>query len=171
MGLRGRSFRGSLITATVLARPPFLVIRRAAALGLSIGRCMPRTKTPAALDIAGLVVTLVLGADLAIAVVIKAVARPAVGPVVIVVFARRCIAILGLRLLGLHLRRHDDTAVVLGMLQVVLRGDYVARGLGVPCQRKVLLRHMGGRTSNLHIRSVGFVAPRQRIRPLAASTA
>jgi len=58
---------------------------------------------------------------------------------------------------------HDDAGVMLRVLQVVLGEDGVAGGLGVTCQREILLGDMGGRAPDFHIRSVRFEAARQRI--------
>jgi hypothetical protein len=59
--------------------------------------------------------------------------------------------------------RHDDARIMLGVLQVVLCKHRVAGRLRIPGERKILLRDMRRRAPDLHIRSVGFEAARQRI--------
>ena len=56
--------------------------------------------------------------------------------------------------------RHDDAAVVLCMLQVILSKHRVARGLGVARKGDVFFRDMGGRTANLYVRPVRLKAAR-----------
>src|SRR5262249_34183428 len=55
---------------------------------------------------------------------------------------------------------HDDAAVVLGVLQIVLRQHRIAGGLGVARQRKIFLGNMRRRAADLHIRTIGFEAAR-----------
>src|SRR5262245_20755097 len=55
---------------------------------------------------------------------------------------------------------HDDPAIVLRVLKVILGKHRVARGLGVARQRDVFLGDMGGRTANLHVRPVRLKAAR-----------
>ena len=59
--------------------------------------------------------------------------------------------------------RHDDARVMFGVLQIVLCKHRVAGRLRIPGERKILLRDMRRRAPDLHIRSVGFEAARQRI--------
>jgi hypothetical protein len=59
--------------------------------------------------------------------------------------------------------RHDDAHVMFGVLQIVLCKHRVAGSLRIPGERKILLRDMRRRAPDLHIRSVGFEAARQRI--------
>jgi hypothetical protein len=58
---------------------------------------------------------------------------------------------------------HDDAAVVLGVLQIVLREHRVAGGLRVASERKIFLGDMCRGTADLHIRTVGFETARKRI--------
>ncbi len=55
---------------------------------------------------------------------------------------------------------HDDAAVVLRVLQVVLSKHWIARGLGVARKGDVFFRDMGGRTANLYVRPVRLKAAR-----------
>lgn len=70
---------------------------------------------------------------------------------------------------------HDDAAVVLGMLKVVLREHRVAGGLRITSERQIFLGDVRRRTSDLHIRAVGFETARKRVLalpiPIAASAA
>ena len=59
--------------------------------------------------------------------------------------------------------RHDDARIMLGVLQIILCEHRVAGRLGIAGERKILLRDMRRRAPDLHIRSVGFEAARQRI--------
>ncbi len=58
---------------------------------------------------------------------------------------------------------HDDAAVVLGVLQVILCQHGIARRLCVARESDVFLGNVRGRTANFHIRAVGFKAPRKRV--------
>ncbi len=51
----------------------------------------------------------------------------------------------------LSLRGQDYAVVVLGMLEIVLRRYRVAGGMGVPCERHILLRDVHRGAANLHI--------------------
>ena len=64
------------------------------------------------------------------------------------------------RLMHLLPVRHDDAAVMLCMLQVVLSKHRIARGLGVARKGDVFFRDMGGRTANLYVRPVRLKAAR-----------
>ena len=63
---------------------------------------------------------------------------------------------------------HDDAAVVLGMLQIVLRKHRIARRLGVARQSHVFLGDVGRSAPNFHVRAIGFEAARKRIVVAAA---
>jgi hypothetical protein len=63
----------------------------------------------------------------------------------------------------LFLRRSDEAEIMLGVLVVVLSGHRVAGGLGVAGELKVLLGHVVRGSSDLHLRTVRLVNPRQRI--------
>ena len=67
------------------------------------------------------------------------------------------------RLLQLLAIGHDDARVVLGVLQIVLCQHRIAGSLRIAGEREILLRDMRRRAPDLHIRSVGFEAARQRI--------
>jgi hypothetical protein len=58
------------------------------------------------------------------------------------------------RLTQLLAIRHDDTGVVLGMLEIVLRQHWIARRLSISCERKILLRNVRRRAPDFHIRTV-----------------
>jgi hypothetical protein len=58
---------------------------------------------------------------------------------------------------------HDDAAVVLGVLQIVLREHRVAGGLRVASERQVFLGDMRRGAADLHVRAVGFETARKRI--------
>jgi len=64
------------------------------------------------------------------------------------------------RLMHLLPVRHDDAAVMLCMLQVVLSKHRIARGLGVARKGDVFFRDMGGRAANLYVRPVRLKAAR-----------
>ena len=82
------------------------------------------------------------------------------------------IAALLLQLLAIG---HDDAAVVLGMLQIILREHRVAGGLRIASERQIFLGDMRRGAPDLHIRAVGFETARKRILalpiPVAASAA
>ena len=73
------------------------------------------------------------------------------------------------RLLQLLAIGHDDAAVVLGVLQIVLGQHRVARGLRVARERQILLGDMRRRAPDFHVRTIGFEAARQRILALCDS--
>ena len=58
---------------------------------------------------------------------------------------------------------HDDAAVVLGMLQIVLGEHRVAGRLRVAGERQIFLGDMRRGAADLHIRAVGFETARKRI--------
>lgn len=62
------------------------------------------------------------------------------------------------RLLHLITVGHDDAAVMLSVLEIILSKHRVAGGLGVARQRQILLCDVCGRTPNFHIRSVRLEA-------------
>ena len=62
------------------------------------------------------------------------------------------------RLLQLLAVRHDDARVVLGVLQIVLRQNRIARGLGIASQGQVFLGNMRRRAPNFDIRPVRLEA-------------
>ena len=63
----------------------------------------------------------------------------------------------------LLLRREQDAIIVLGVLEVALGSNGVARRLGITRKLQIFLRDMLRRTANLYVRPVGFVATLQRI--------
>jgi len=63
----------------------------------------------------------------------------------------------------LLLCRRDQTEIMFGMLKIVLGRDRIAGGLGIACELEIFLRHVIGRSANLHIRAVRLVNPRQGI--------
>src|SRR5262245_23354904 len=70
----------------------------------------------------------------------------------------------------LFLRGRDQAEVMLGVLEVVLGRDGVSRRLRIARQLLVFLRDVRRRSADLHIRTVGFVDPGQRVVPLVPAT-
>jgi hypothetical protein len=70
---------------------------------------------------------------------------------------------------------HDDAAVVLGMLQIILRQHRVAGGLRIASERQIFLGDVRRGAADLHVRAVGFETARKRILalpiPVAATAA
>jgi len=64
------------------------------------------------------------------------------------------------RLMHLLAISHDDPAVVLRVLEIVLSQHGIARGLGVARKGDVFLGDMRGRTANFHVRPVRLKAAR-----------
>jgi hypothetical protein len=64
------------------------------------------------------------------------------------------------RLVHLLPIRHDDSAIMLRVLEVVLGQHRIAGGLGVTREGNVFLGDMRGRTANLHVRPVRLKAAR-----------
>src|SRR5262249_46458138 len=58
---------------------------------------------------------------------------------------------------------HDDAAVVLGMLEIVLGQHWIARGLGIACQSHVFLGDVRRSAADLYVRTIGFEAARERV--------
>jgi len=75
------------------------------------------------------------------------------------------IAHLGLLLGGLG--RCDQAEIMLGMLEIALGHHRVAGRLGIARELQIFLSDVMGCTANFHVRAVGFIGPRERIRPLA----
>src|SRR5690606_38897818 len=88
---------------------------------------------------------------------------------VAVVVAVLVVALVAHLLLLRHLRQrgHDDAAVVLGVLGIVLRPPPVAGALRVARQRRVLLRDLLRRAADLHVRAVALVVAGKWIGALA----
>jgi hypothetical protein len=63
----------------------------------------------------------------------------------------------------LLLRGSDQAEIVLGMLEIVFGRDRIAGGLGVTRQLQIFLRHVIGRSADLHVGAVRFIHPRQRV--------
>ena len=77
---------------------------------------------------------------------------------------------LGTRLIAilqLLLRRGDNAEVMLGVLQIVLGKDRIPRGLRIASELQIFFRDVGGVAAHLHVRSIGFEIPAQRIDVLA----
>src|SRR5690606_22917450 len=70
-----------------------------------------------------------------------------------------------LRLLG----RRDDAEIMLGVLQVILGHDAVARGLRIAGELQVFLGDMGRVAAHLHVGAVALVIAAQRVAVLAAA--
>src|SRR5262249_53477703 len=71
----------------------------------------------------------------------------------------------------LRLSGHDDAVIVLGMLEIALRRDHVARRECVARKRHVLLGDVRRGSSDFDVRTVGLVVPCQWILGLAATAA
>ncbi len=76
----------------------------------------------------------------------------------------------GLALAELFLRGSDQAKIMLSVLVVIFGGDWIAGGLGVAGKLNVFFGDMIGRTSDLHLRAIGFIDPRQRIMTLAVAS-
>jgi hypothetical protein len=63
----------------------------------------------------------------------------------------------------LLLRRRDQAEIMFGMLKVVFSRYRIAGGLGVTRELEIFLRHVIGRSADLHVGSVGFIDPCQRV--------
>src|SRR5690606_15494437 len=74
-----------------------------------------------------------------------------------------------LRVLDRHLRLRggDDAIVMLGMLQIVLGHDPVARTVCVAGELRVFFRDLLCRTANLHVRAVALIVAGQGVGALA----
>src|SRR5262249_42061592 len=77
----------------------------------------------------------------------------------------------GLRLGHLSLRCGHDPVVVLRVLEVVLGGHAVARGLRVPRELDVFLGDVPRGTPQLHITAVALVGARERVGTFAVTPA
>jgi hypothetical protein len=62
----------------------------------------------------------------------------------------------------------DDAVIVLGVLQIVLGQDRIARRVSVPGHRHVLLGHVRGRAPDLDVRAIALEAAGQGVLTLAA---
>ena len=71
----------------------------------------------------------------------------------------------------LRLRRHDDAAIMLGVLEIALGRDQIARRQRVARERHVLFGDMCRGPADLHVGPIGFVAPCQWILGLASAAA
>ena len=71
----------------------------------------------------------------------------------------------------LLLRRHDDAVIVLGVLEIALRADEIARRHRVASERGIFLGDMRCRAADFYVRAVRFEAAREWILRLTATTA
>ncbi len=87
---------------------------------------------------------------------------------VFAVFIVEVVAIL-LEILDRHrrLRRRDDAIVVLGMLEIILRNDAVAGAHRIASERGVFLGDLLRGTTDLHVRAIALITPRQGVWSLA----
>ena len=69
------------------------------------------------------------------------------------------------------LGRGDDAEIVLGMLEIVLRHHRIPGRLRVAGQLQIFLGDMSGIATDLHVRAVALIVPRQRINMLAPAIA
>ena len=146
-------------TIAVLALLP--ILRSAVVATALIGLvAVLRDKAVASGPAAGVVTTLLLAAGVhAAAVVVTLVV--VLGAVL--TQTRAGVAALIARLLQLLTIRHDDAVVVLGVLEIVLSQDRIARGLSIACERQIFLGDVCGRTPDLDVGTIGFKAARQRV--------
>jgi hypothetical protein len=63
----------------------------------------------------------------------------------------------------------DDTEIVFGMLEIILRHYRIAAGLGIARQLQIFLGDMRGIATHLHVRTVALEIAGQRIDVLAAT--
>jgi len=91
-----------------------------------------------------------------------------------VAFARRRRRLVeGVLLPELLLRRRDQAGIVLGVLEVVLGGDWIAGRLGVAGELKIFLGNVVCRSSDLHLWAIRLIDPRQwivMVMPAATAT-
>jgi len=84
--------------------------------------------------------------------------------IVTVAFARRRRRLVeGVLLPELLLRRRDQAGIVLGVLKVVLGGDWIAGRLGVAGELKIFLGNVVCRSSDLHLWAIRLIDPCQWI--------
>ena len=94
-------------------------------------------------------------AGLAVAIVAAIVER-----VAIVAWHR---LLLRLALAELFLGRCDQAEIVLGVLEIVLRRDGIAAGVGVTGELKIFLGDVMRVAPDFHVRTVGLVGTRERV--------
>jgi len=68
--------------------------------------------------------------------------------------------VIGLTLPELLLRRSDDAEIVLGVLIIIFRCNWIPGALRVTGKLKVLFGDMGRRTANFYVRPVGLIHSR-----------
>ena len=84
--------------------------------------------------------------------------------IVTVAFARRRRRLVeGVLLPELLLRRRDQAGIVLGVLEVVLGGDWIAGRLGIAGELKIFLGNVVCRSSDLHLWAIRLIDPCQWI--------
>ena len=159
------SIIGAIFTLTIIGTIAVLTLlpalRPAAVAATLIGLvAVLRNKAVASGPAAGVVTTLLLAAGVHAAAVIVT--------LVVVLGAvltqtRAGVAALIARLLQLLTIRHDDAVVVLGVLEIVLSQDRIARGLGIAGERQIFLGDVRGRTPDLDVGTIGLKAARQRV--------
>ncbi len=89
-------------------------------------------------------------------------------PVVVLVPIGKVVAIVALEaFLHLRLRACDDTVIVFGVLEIVLRHHPVTGTLGVTSKLRVFLGDVLRGPANLDVRSGAVIGPRQRVGTLA----
>ena len=75
--------------------------------------------------------------------------------------------VIRLALPQLFLRGRDDAEIVLGVLVIVFRGDWISGALRVAGELEIFFGDVGCRSSNFYVRSTGLVHSRQRILMMA----
>jgi len=75
--------------------------------------------------------------------------------------------VIRLALAQLFLRGRDDAEIVLGVLVIVFRGDWISGALRVAGELEIFFGDVGCRSSNFYVRSTGLVHSRQRILMMA----
>src|SRR5215472_772105 len=77
--------------------------------------------------------------------------------------------VIGVGLAELLLGGRDHAEIVLGVLEIILRPDRIARCLRIAGELDVLVGDMRGRAANLHVGAIRFVHARQRVLALAVA--
>jgi hypothetical protein len=75
-----------------------------------------------------------------------------------------------LALAELFLSGGDQAKIMLSMLVVIFSRNWISRGLGVASKLDVFLGDMIGRAPDFHLRTIGFINPRQRIMTFAVAS-
>lgn len=82
----------------------------------------------------------------------------------------RLLAVIGVLLTELLLRRSDQAEIMLGVLIIIFGRDRIAGALCIARELNIFFRDMRGGASDFYVRSVGFIDPCQRILTFAVPT-